>query len=129
MTSTDLCPRCNQTEDVSHLLWECANVRVVWKEYNDFMNKLAQGQDLVESYDDIYTAGNKSGTAIIKIKIIQELIQKDRLTHWNVEKMELLVSDLIKMEKYIALKNHEIVKFKTKWKFVSNNNNLRVLVT
>jgi hypothetical protein len=43
--------------------------------------------------------------------------------------MELLVSDLIKMEKYIALKNHEIVKFKTKWKFVSNNNNLRVLVT
>ena len=129
MTSTDLCPRCNRTEDVSHLLWECANVRIVWKEYNEFMNKLAQGQDLVESYDDIYTAGNKSGTAIIKIKIIQELIQKDRLTHWNVEKMELLVSDLIKMEKYIALKNHEIVKFKTKWKFVSNNNNLRVLVT
>jgi hypothetical protein len=32
------------------------------------------------------------------------------------------------MDKYIALKNHEIDTFNKKWKFVSNINNLRVLI-
>jgi exonuclease III len=128
MTESDLCPRCGQIETVSHLLWECANVKIVWNEYNAFMSKVGQEQELVRSYNSIYTAGNKPSTNIIKIKIIQELIQKERLTHWNSEKMEILVSDLIKMDKYIALKNHEIDTFNKKWKFVSNINNLRVLI-
>jgi hypothetical protein len=128
MTESDLCPRCGQIETVSHLLWECANVKIVWNEYNAFMSKVGQEQELVRSYNSIYTAGNKPSTNIIKIKLIQELIQKERLTHWNSGKMEILVSDLIKMDKYIALKNHEMDRFNKKWKFVSNINNLRVLI-
>jgi hypothetical protein len=126
MTETDKCPRCGQTETTEHLLWECIHSQSIWTEYNNYMRLIGQTKEIVQTYDKIYTPGNNSGTALIKIKVTQELIQMNRPVHWNKDKMENLIDDLLKMENYIAKKNHFIEKFNRKWIFLTRNTDQRV---
>jgi len=126
MTDSDKCPRCGQTETTEHLLWECIHSQAIWSEYNRYMSLIGQTREIVQTYDKIYTPGNNSGTALIKIKVTQELIQKDRPVHWNKDRMEKLIDELLKMENYIAKKNNFIEKFNRKWIFLTRNPEQRV---
>ena len=117
MTQTDKCPRCGITESICHLLWECPHANNIWKEYNNFMIRVGQSRDCVNNYQSIYTTANQPATTLIKIKVIQEMIQILRPKSWNKEKMEDLVKDLFTTENYIARKNHDLDKFHKKWNF------------
>jgi DNA gyrase/topoisomerase IV subunit A len=117
MTQTDKCPRFGITESISHLLCECPHANNIWNEYNNFMIKVGQNRDCVNNYQSIYSTANSPATTLIKIKVIQEMIQIIRPKSWNKEKMEDLVRDLFTTENYIARKNHEIDKFHEKWSF------------
>jgi hypothetical protein len=118
MTQTDKCPRCGITESISHLLWECTQANNIWREYNKFLMKTSQQKDCVNDYQSIYSVAKTPATILIKIRVIQELIQMARPTCWNEEKMEALVKDLISTEKYIANKNYTVDKFFKKWKLM-----------
>ena len=118
MTQTDKCPRCGITESISHLLWECTHANNIWREYNKFLMKTSQQKDCVNDYQSIYSVAKTPATILIKIRVIQELIQMARPTCWNEEKMEAFVKDLISTEKYIANKNYTVDKFFKKWKLM-----------
>jgi hypothetical protein len=80
------------------------------------MLKLGNEQDCVKKYDNVYSIGQTPATVLIKIKVIQELIQIVRPQNWNNTNMENLVAELVCNEKYIALHRYELSKFLTKWK-------------
>jgi hypothetical protein len=117
MTQSDKCPRCGVTETINHLLWECHHAKLIWNEYNNFMTNVSKQTERVNNYKEIYIPGDIPATALIKIKVTQELIQMNRPTNWSSLKMENLVKELINMEKYIAKENHDLTKFLKKWNF------------
>jgi hypothetical protein len=85
------------------------------------MSKNRQINDTVAEYGDIYKVGSNPGTALIKIRVIQESIQKTRPTLWTTSRMNQLVEDLLKIECYIGKKNHTTDKFNKNWFFVNKN--------
>jgi hypothetical protein len=118
MTETDSCPRCVGTETINHLLWECPHAKKIWDLFNNFMSKWGKTEESVQSYENIYKVGLSPGPALIKIRVIQELIQIDRPKNWDIEKLESLVENLLRTEQYIANQNYTSEKFKSKWKFL-----------
>jgi K+/H+ antiporter YhaU regulatory subunit KhtT len=60
------------------------------------------------------------GACTVKMKIIQEMIQIERPMNWNREKLETIIKELIKIEKYNANVTRSIGKFKIKWNSLEN---------
>jgi hypothetical protein len=83
--------------------------------YNKFISKLGNEQDSVKEYDNVYKVGSSPAIALVKIKVIQELIQIERPKNWNDEKMDSLVEELICNERYIAKNKFLLGKFLLKW--------------
>jgi hypothetical protein len=54
--------------------------------------------------------------SLIKLKIFNEFIQIDRPKHLSKSKIYTLINQLIITEKYIAIKNQKLGKFKERWK-------------
>jgi hypothetical protein len=54
------------------------------------------------------------------MKIIQALIQIERPTNWNKQKILDIVNDLMNTEKYNASVSRTMDKFKTRWKYYEN---------
>ena len=120
MTENDLCPRCGQTENTKHLLWECTHAQNIWKLYNNLMAKIQLNHELVNSFEKIFVAGQTQGTCLVKIKVIQEMIQVERPRNWDMDKLKNVVSELMKIELYNAKKNRTVDKFEIKWKSYEN---------
>jgi hypothetical protein len=69
----------------------------------------------VMNYDDIYTFELKPSVILLKIRVIQELIQIARPRNWNDGNMLSLLNDLVETERYIAYKNFNLKLFLSKW--------------
>jgi hypothetical protein len=123
MTETDACPRCGITEKLEHLVWGCTHSRAIWEIYNEIMREVfGQNQDCVNSYEDVYEASERPCINIIRLKIIQEMIQIERPTNWNKNKVKEIIINLINIEKYNSIKFKTETKFHKKW---NNFKNLR----
>jgi hypothetical protein len=53
---------------------------------------------------------------IIKIKIVQSLIQIERPKNWNEDNITKTIKELMYLEKYNSIKNKTLLKFEKKWK-------------
>jgi hypothetical protein len=115
MTQTDKCPRCSQTETSKHLLWECKHVQNIWSLFNTLMNQTSNSKESVNNYEDIFQPCELPSINMIKIKIIQELIQIERPVNWNQEKLMNVVRELINIERYNANLSRSTIKFYLKW--------------
>jgi hypothetical protein len=120
MTATDKCPRCDNIEDTRHLLWDCAHVKNIWKIYNSLVQKLNQPSEVMTTYENVYMPGKTPALCMIKIRIIQELIQIERPRNWSEENIQKICIDLLKIEKYNASITRTIPTFLTKWKSILN---------
>jgi hypothetical protein len=118
MTVTDECPRCGMTETSKHLLWECAHVKNIWSLFNNLMTQI--DQEGVNNYHEVFQTCELPAISIVKVKIIQALIQIERPMNWNNEKLLDTIKDLISVEHYNAIKTRTINKFKLKWKYFEN---------
>ena len=63
------------------------------------MRRTSNESEKVENYADIYKPGLSAEITLIKIRIIQEMIQIDRPKNWNNERMMSVINDLINVEK------------------------------
>ena len=59
--------------------------------------------------------GDTEVISIIKIRLIQEMIQIERPSNWSREKLLKLAKDIKTMEMYNAAKINKIEKIKLKW--------------
>ncbi len=120
MIDTDKCRRCGEVETTKHLLWECPHVRNIWSIFNNLMVGLKKQVDTVSSYDEIYNIGSAAGTNLIKIKLIQELIQVDRPKNWGLDNMRQIIVNLTNIEKYNSIKTYNMEHYAVKWGFLNN---------
>ena len=116
MTENERCPRCGESEHSKHLLWECTHVQKIWTLYNELMTQLNLTKETVNKYDEIFTAGRSEVTNLVKIRVIQELIQIERPKHWDMNNLKKIVKELVEIELYNAKKNRTVGKFEQKWK-------------
>jgi len=119
MITSDKCPRCEEVETTEHLLWGCSHSKQMWKLYNNFMIKLGRNENTITTYKQIFNAGENKGITTIKIKLIQEMIQIKRPTNWDKNRMDLLINEIVNIEKYNHKINHKLKEFNTKWNFLN----------
>jgi uncharacterized protein (UPF0335 family) len=84
------------------------------------MTKINHHESKVRHYKDVYKEGHNAGISTFKMKLIQELIQIRRPTNWDQEKLESLIEDLVRVEKYNCIITHKEHKFENKWNFLNN---------
>jgi hypothetical protein len=116
MTDSADCERCGAEENTKHLLWDCPFSQLAWKNLNSILEEKKLCSDKIESYEKIYDFGGSACATLIKLKIINEFIQIERPKHLSKSNILTLVNQLILTEKYIAIKNQRLEKFKERWK-------------
>jgi hypothetical protein len=94
MTKTDECPRCKIREDTRHLMWGCVHSTNIWALYNNTMIKIGNQEEVVREYEDLFKPGLTKVNAIIKIKMIQELIQINRPMNWKSENIMRIIKEM-----------------------------------
>ena len=119
MTNSDKCPRCGEVESTKHLLWDCSHVKHIWSLFNILLTSIGCLKDTVNNYENVYAPAAMSGINLIKIRIIQELIQIDRPKNWDLLKIKKIAINLICIEKYNTIKTNTKHKFEPKWGFLS----------
>jgi hypothetical protein len=72
-------------------------------------------KDTVEKYENIFEACKSPSNNVIKLKIVQELIQIVRPKNWNSEKVKQIIKDLYLTERYNAIKYKNELKFYKSW--------------
>jgi hypothetical protein len=95
-------------------------VKNIWKIYNSLVQKLNQPSEVMTTYENVYMPGKTPALCMIKIRIIQELIQIERPRNWSEENIQKICIDLLKIEKYNASITRTIPTFLTKWKSILN---------
>ena len=113
MVDSDKCSRCNIEEDLKHLLWECVHAHHIWTLYNQLAVKT--GAKEIKCFDDIFVTETNQANCTIKIKIIQEMIQKERPKNWSMENIKKITSDIMKIEEHNAYNEKQRVNFVKKW--------------
>jgi hypothetical protein len=120
MTNSDKCKRCGEIETTKHLLWECPHVRNIWSIFNNLMTTVNRRTDCVNQYDDVYVTTSSAGTTLIKIKLIQELIQIERPKNWGIDNLKQMITKLTNIEKYNSIKSRTMIKYAIKWSFLNS---------
>jgi hypothetical protein len=129
MTSNDKCPRCGDVESTKHLLWDCSQVRHIWSLFNKLVQSVGSHCDQVLKYDDVYTATSSAAINLIKIRLIQEMIQIERPAGWTDIHITKILNEIMNCEKYNATKSNSITKFYNKWGALTNLSSTTTNVT
>jgi hypothetical protein len=116
MTDSAECERCGAEETTKHLLWECSFSQLAWKNFNTILKEKNLEVDKIVSYEKIFDFGGTACSTLIKLKIINEFIQIERPKQLSKSKIYTLINQLLITEKYIAIKNQKLSKFKERWK-------------
>jgi hypothetical protein len=116
MTDSAECERCGEQETTKHLLWECSFSQLAWKNFNTLLEEKKLELDKIVLYEKIFDFGGTACSILIKLKIINEFIQIERPKQLSKSKISTLINQLIITEKYIAIKNQKLGKFKERWK-------------
>jgi hypothetical protein len=111
MSQTDNCPRCGMTETSRHLLFECIHAKNIW----DIHNQIIPNHKVTQ-YENLFQVNDSQCDIMIKMKIIQELIQIDRPKNWKKDKVITLIKNLMEIERFNASKQNKIMKFNKTWK-------------
>ena len=115
MIENDKCTRCGQVESVKHLLYECEHSKSIWNLYNEILSQKKQETEQVLTYKSIFKIGKSEATNIIKIKLVQCLIQIERPRDWSTDNIKTIIKEIMNMEKYNAIKNKTLTKYERKW--------------
>jgi hypothetical protein len=83
MTETDSCPRCGLIETTKHLLLECVHAKN--------MTKIGKSCEFVNNFEEVVKSCNSQGITIVKMKIIQQLIQIERPMKWDQDKLHTIM--------------------------------------
>jgi hypothetical protein len=79
MTNSADCERCGTEESTKHLLWDCPFSQLAWIHLNDIIEERNLVLDKIVSYDKTFDFVGAACATLIKLKIINEFIQIERL--------------------------------------------------
>ena len=110
--------RCGEIENYSHLLWACNEARLIWEAYNSYVRQTGMHGCQILSFEDIFTTESNRAISMLKVRIIQTMIQIERPSGWNIEKIRKQALELICIEVYNSPIKHNLPQTETKWKLV-----------
>jgi hypothetical protein len=88
---------------------------MMWKLYNDFVTSLNFLNENVTEYEQVFRVPERSELTIIKIKLIQKMIQIERPTFWTNSELASMIKEITNIEKYNAIVAKSLTKFEQKW--------------
>jgi hypothetical protein len=71
--------------------------------------------DKVTNYEEIFIPGSSYASCLIKIRVIQEMIQIERPRNWTEENIKIIVKNIIKIENHNCTNELQKLKFHKKW--------------
>ena len=104
MINNNICERCQQIESTRHLLWECVESRNIWVLFNRWTTNGSLVSNQINEYKDIYHIDDCAHVCKVKMKIIQEMIQIERPSGWNIERINRISNEIKRIEIYNKLK-------------------------
>jgi hypothetical protein len=117
MNTSPLCMRCGEIENNAHLLYNCRFSLQMWLSFNKIIKESLSSNYKIERFEDIYNFDSGPVENVLKIKLINELIQIDKPKHLNKNKILSIMNDIKNTERYIAIKNNQsLIAFNKKWK-------------
>ena len=90
----------------------------IWSLYNTLMTQIGKSCELVNNFEDLVKSCNSPEISIVKVKVIQQLIQIERPMNWDQDKLHTIIRELINIEQYNANASRSIDKFNMKWKYL-----------
>jgi hypothetical protein len=115
MTENPKCPRCEDIETTKHLLWECPESKKIWESYNEIITSVNIGNLCLNNYENLYRTEDLPILSLIKLKLIQELIQIKRPTNWNNNRTIQIIVSLRNKELYNGELNRDLNKARKRW--------------
>ena len=113
MSRNDECERCGEVESYKHLFWECRESRRVWQVFNEYMRNIGH-QHRVDNYENVFNIDKNRIISMIKVKVIQAMIQIERPRGWTMTRVKAIAIELKCLELYnSALKNKKEGALKT----------------
>jgi hypothetical protein len=115
MTDEDKCPRCNQTEDVPHQLYNCKQARYMWELYNTIMKEDLNEDCVINEYKEIILTRPQDTpqSELLKMIIVKLNIQIER-PFFN------RLTILKEMIKYIDIESGSKTKSTKRWQQLRN---------
>jgi hypothetical protein len=120
MTNSPNCPRCNNEESTKHLLWDCVHSQNIWTIFNEILGSNNLASSKVSRYEHIYRTENNSAVSVIKLKIIQQMIQMERPKNWEKVTVQQLITRIKDYETKNASDNYQNEIVVNKWKAFVN---------
>jgi hypothetical protein len=118
MSGYDDCERCGVKESYRHLFWECHESRKVWRSFNKYMSRTSNSHIKVEKYEDVFDIYQSRVVSIIKVRIIQAMIQIERPKNWIWEIVRKIAMDLKSVETHNSVAHHKLDITKRKWELI-----------
>ena len=118
MSRDDECERCGLKETYRHLFWECVESRRVWLAFNDYMTRINNSQFKVESYEEIFNISTNRILSMIKVRVIQAMIQIERPRGWKWDTVRKYALELKMLEIYNSKAKNKLDFVKMKWHYV-----------
>jgi hypothetical protein len=99
MSLTDACERCGEVETYRHLFWDCVESGRVWRSFNEYMMEIGH-EHRVNSYEGVFKIDDNRIISMIKVRVIQAMIQIARPVAWGVGRIRGVALELKCIELY-----------------------------
>jgi hypothetical protein len=116
MVDSENCPRCGNIEDLKHLVFDCSHVSKMWNHYNELVTQFNSKNSKVLCFMDVFKVPDTAAITLIKIKLIQSMIQKERPINWSIDKFKEIIREVILLERYNSTVNRSLNEFDNKWR-------------
>lgn len=116
MVDSENCPRCGNIEDLKHLVFDCSHVSKMWNHYNELVTQFNSKNSKVLCFMDVFKVPDTAAITLIKIKLIQSMIQKERPINWSIDKFKEIIREVILLERYNSTVNRSLDEFDNKWR-------------
>ena len=100
MADNNTCERCNEIETTKHLIWGCVESRHMWELFNNWLVTNNCMSNIINEYQDIFCMNDNAHVCKVKIKMVQEMIQIQRPSGWNLEIIKSISNDIKRIEMY-----------------------------
>ena len=86
MSRDYICERCREVKSYMHLFWDCNESRKSRRAYNGYMTLLHLPNEAITCYDVVLKISDIGCITIVKMKIIQAMIQITIPSGWGLTK-------------------------------------------
>ena len=99
-------------------MWDCIESRRVWDCFNSYILSINGSIELIRKYEDVLNVYPHRSISILKVRVIQAMIQIERPTGWLVSNIRKLALELKNIEIYNSVAKNNTEKVRKIWRTI-----------